>query len=126
MNYDCIVDDVPAIMARLPQTVRARHYTTSLVAGEVRDRESSQGLEFMLEAGLLEVRDPRVSHPRIPWRLEARLSQADKSLLALAAELARECGSVAIATDDYALQEAAVRLGFGVLKVRYRGARITQ
>ena len=126
MNYDCIVDDVPAIMARLPQTVRARHYTTSLVAGEVRDRESSQGLEFMLEAGLLEVRDPQASYPRIPWRLEARLSQADKSLLALAAELARECGSVAIATDDYALQEAAVRLGLGVLKVRYRGARITQ
>jgi len=126
MNYDCIVDDVPAIMARLPQTVRARHYTTSLVAGEVRDRESSQGLEFMVEAGLLEVRDPRVNHPRIPRRLEARLSQADKSLLALAAELAQECGSVAIATDDYALQEAAVRLGLGVLKVRYRGARITQ
>ncbi len=120
---DCIVDDVAAIIARLPMTLRAKHYTTDKVAGEVLDSESRSSLEFMVEAGLIEVvEDPETSLD-LATPGSRRLSEADKSLLRLAASLRGKCKSIAIATDDYSLQEAAARLGFKVITVRYRGAR---
>ncbi len=119
----CIVHDVAALIARLPLVIRARHYTTPLVAEEVRDAESRQGLEFMVETGVLEIAEPGGPPPSLPKRLADKLSGPDKSLLALAYKLRGECSEVALATDDYALQEAAARLGIKVVRVRYPGSR---
>ena len=128
LHADCVVDDTPALIARLPLSLPARHYTTGEILREVRDRESRELLELVLGSGLIEVRDPprklvlqALSH--LPRRLAEKLSGPDASLLALALSLRDECGSVAVATDDYALQEAAARLGFVPIGIRYRGAR---
>lgn len=122
----CIVDDVVAIIARLPMTMPGRHYTTSIVEGEVIDRESREGLQFMIGSGLITVVEAPGAELSISRRLLSKLSKADVSLLALALKLREECEEVHIATDDYALQEAAVKLGFKIIPVRYRGARIVR
>ena len=128
MRADCVVDDTPALIARLPMSLPARHYTTREVLGEVRDRESRGLLELVLGSGLIEVRDPPrelvlQALSQLPRRLADKLSGPDATLLALALSLRDECDSVAVATDDYALQEAAARLGFVPIGIRYRGAR---
>lgn len=122
----CVVNDVAAIMARLPLSMPARHYTTPQVEIEVIDRESREGLLFMLDSGRLVIREPGRVEVKLPDRLLSRLSPADISLLRLALTLMEECGRVYLATDDYALQEAAVRLGIEALPVRYRGARVAR
>ncbi len=125
----CIVDDVAAILAGLPMSLRARHLIPESVAAEVIDRESRERLEFMLESGLARlVEDPPVERvaSMLPGRLASKLSRADLTVLAVALEARGECGSVAVATDDYALQEAAATLGFGVVRVRYPGSRVVR
>ncbi|NOZ31211.1 MAG: hypothetical protein GXO68_04600 [Crenarchaeota archaeon] len=122
----CIIDDVVAIIARLPMTMPGRHYTTSIVEGEVIDRESKEGLQFMVDSGLITIVEAPEVELSIPKRLLSKLSKADVSLLALAVKLREECEEVHIATDDYALQEAAVKLGVKIIPVRYRGARIVR
>ena len=124
----CIVDDMPALLARLPMSLPARHYTTSFIIYEVKDLESREAMNLVLGAGLIEVRDPPEdlideTLRRLPPGLAKRLSRSDASILALALILAGECGDIAVATDDYSLQEAETRLGFKVIRIRYRGAR---
>jgi len=97
------------------------------VAGEVRDSESRRVLEMMVATGKLEVvevspGEARRVLRRLPARLARKLSLPDASLLHLALSL-EGCGRVVVATDDYALQEAASLLGLGVVRVRYRGSR---
>lgn len=122
-NRKCIVNDVAAIIARLPMFIRAAHYTTRGVADEILDEESRKGLGFMVETGLLAIEEPGVSDLTLPRKLREKLSDADLSLLHLAFKIRENCDEIHIATDDYALQEAAVKLGFKPLPVRYRGAR---
>lgn len=124
LGVECIADDVAGILARLPMTMPGRHYTTRRVAGEIIDRESREALDFMLEAGLLEVVDQEPHQLNVPGSLKSRLSASDVSLLSLALRLKSTCGTVYVATDDYALQEAAALLGLKPLPVRYKGARI--
>lgn len=122
----CMVDDVAAIIARLPMTMPGRHYTTSTVESEIIDRESREGLEFMIDSDLITIVEAPKVELNISKRLLSKLSKADVSLLALALKLREECEEVHIATDDYALQEAAVKLGVKIIPVRYRGARIVR
>jgi len=118
---------VAGVLAGLPRSLRARHLVPAEVAGEVRDRESRELLEWMIEAGLVEVVEAPVGGVErlLPARLASRLSRADLAVLAVALEARRGgCGRVLVATDDYALQEAAVLLGLEVVPVRYRGSRV--
>lgn len=124
-----VVDDTGALMAGLPLRLPAVHVAPSLVVSEVRDRESRDLLERMIEYGRLEVEDPS---PRALERARraarqagvlGRLSEADLAVLALALEYLERCGESAAATDDYALQLALARAGVRVVRVRYRGVR---
>lgn len=123
-GVECVADDVAGIIARLPMTMPGRHYTTRRVVGEVIDRESRESLEFMIEAGLIEVVDQEPLQLNLPASLKSKLSATDVSLLVLALSLKSSCGGVYVATDDYALQEAALLLGLKPLPVRYKGARV--
>lgn len=127
-----VVDDTGAILAGLPLSLPAQHYTTPQVVEEVRDRDSKAVLETALESGRLEVLEPpnqALSEARrvaVRAGVSGRLSPTDLSVLALALHLTRECGcEVLVATDDYALQLAAKRSGLGVVRIRYPGVRET-
>ena len=127
-----VVDDTGAILAGLPLSLPARHYTTPQVVEEVRDRDSKAVLETALESGRLEVREPpnwALSEARraaMRAGVSRKLSSTDLSVLALALHLTRECRcEVLIATDDYALQLTAKRSGLGVVRIRYPGVRET-
>ena len=124
-----VVNDTGALMAGLPLRLPARHVAPSAVVEEVRDRESRELLERMMEYGRLDVEDPS---PRALDRARAvarragvlgKLSEADIAVLALALEYRDRCGESAAATDDYALQLALVKAGVRVVRIRYRGIR---
>lgn len=121
---DCVVDDMAGLLARLPMSLRARHLVPREVAEEARDPETRWFLEWAVDAGLVEIVESRAGEvPGVPGRLLERLSPADRAVLAVALEARRECSRVLVATDDYALQEAARLLGLGVVRIRYPGSR---
>ncbi len=124
----CVVDDMAGLLARLPMTIRARHIVPVEVASEARDPETRGFLEWALEAGLVELAEPgSTGEPAgLPERLRARLSRADLAVLRAALEARGRCARVAVATDDYALQEAAALLGLDVITVRYPGSRVVR
>ena len=124
-----VVNDTGALMAGLPLRLPARHVAPSTVVEEVRDRESRELLERMIEYGRLEVEDPSpqaLKRARLTARRAGvleRLSDADIAVLALALEYMDKCGESAAATDDYALQLALARAGVRIIRIRYRGIR---
>ncbi len=124
-----VVNDTGALMAGLPLRLPARHVAPSTVVEEVRDRESRELLERMIEYGRLEVEDPSpqaLRKARVMARRAGvleRLSDADIAVLALALEYMDKCGESAAATDDYALQLALARAGVRIIRIRYRGIR---
>jgi UPF0271 protein len=120
--------DATALIARWPlYAPRGELYTTSLVAGEVRDSYSREGLELALQLGRLVIRDPRPGTFRRVEREAARrglhvsLSKADISVVALAVELRGEGRSVVVVSDDYAVENLAGLLGIPFQPVRTRG-----
>jgi UPF0271 protein len=121
---DGLVVDTGAIMAGLPLRLPGVHLTTPSVVGEVRDRDSRRLLEDALSYGRLEVAEPSpeaVEEARRAARragVLGRLSPTDLEVLALAIEAGRP-----LATDDYALQLAALEAGVGFVRIRYRGVR---
>lgn len=124
-----VVNDTGALMAGLPLRLPARHVAPEVVVEEVRDRESRELLERMIDYGRLEVEDPSQDALEKARRVAKRagvlgkLSGADLAVLALAIEYLERCGESAAATDDYALQLALTRAGVRVIRVRYRGIR---
>ncbi len=124
-----VVNDTGALMAGLPLRLPARHVAPSAVMEEVRDRESRELLERMIEYGRLEVEDPpprALEEARAAARragVLGKLSEADMAVLALALEYLVRCGESSAATDDYALQLALAKAGVKVVRVRYRGVR---
>jgi len=94
-------------------------FTTPSVLSEVKDEESRSKLEASMEAGKV-----KVAAPSSKRKLgDARLTEADKSVLLLALEL-KESGAaeeVVVVTDDYALQSAAKTLGLRYAPVKTLG-----
>ncbi|MGB4234826.1 MAG: nucleotide-binding protein [Methanoregulaceae archaeon] len=98
-------------------------YTTPHVVAELKDLRSRVRLDLLCESGLT-VREPgREAQARVrdvAGRIgegEA-LSETDQGVLALALELGAE-----VVTDDYALQNAAYRMGVPVIPIHQKGAR---
>jgi rRNA maturation endonuclease Nob1 len=122
-----VVNDTGAIISGLPLRLPAKHYTTTLVVKEVKDKESRELLNRMLEIGRLEILDPSEKFVRKALvvakkaKVHKKLSEADVSVLALALELTLRYDSVLVATDDYALQIAARTAGLEIIRIRYRG-----
>ncbi|NYT07340.1 MAG: nucleotide-binding protein [Methanomicrobiales archaeon] len=98
-------------------------YTTPRVVAELRDLRSKVRFDLLSETGL-QVREPgreavtRVKEAAIRCGEGEVLSETDLEVLALAVEL-----SAGILTDDYALQNAAYRMGVPVIPLHQKGAR---
>ena len=93
------------------------------VVDELRDATSRLRFEYLQGRGL-EVRDP-TNASRALMKAEAEasgdagvLSEADIDLLALARDL-----SASIVTDDFAIQNVALRLGIATQQLQQRSAR---
>jgi len=98
-------------------------FTPPSVAEEVTDARSRCRLEVLLESGLSVVSPSGESITRVREAAgetgdATRLSPADTDLLALSLDL----GAV-VATDDFAIQNVAQRLGLGVEGILQRKAR---
>jgi UPF0271 protein len=120
--------DATALIARWPlYAPRGELYTTSLVACEVKDEYSREGLELALQLGRLTIRDPspktvrRVEREAAKRGLHISLSRADISIIALALELKSEGKNVIVVSDDYAVENLAGLLGLSFQPVRTRG-----
>ncbi len=119
-----VVADTGAFITGSLRGLYLQVFTTPGVVMEVRDRDSVRVLEELDASGRLSIVEPPRRALEAAKRAGVRgLSSVDLEVLALALYL-RDLGCVpVIATDDYALQEAASRLGVPFSRIRYRGAR---
>jgi UPF0271 protein len=98
-------------------------FTTPLVVAELKDLRSRVRFDLLCESGLRvqepgrEARD-RVGAAAVRSGESEALSATDLEVLALAFEI-----GAGIVTDDYALQNAAHRLGVPVITLHQKGAR---
>ena len=122
--------DTGALLAALQLRLPMSSVTTPSALGEVRDLESRAIVESSLEMGRLVIMEPseddiaRALAAARQGGVEGKLSRTDLEVLALALGLRDRCGKeVYLATDDYALQKAALAARLKVLPVRYRGIR---
>jgi len=129
---EVVVDDTGAIFAGLPLSLPLPQYTTSLIVSEVKDEESKKVLErgFILER--IKVIDPPANYVNKARSLAksfgtlSKLSNADLHVFALALYLREEMKcEVLVATDDYALQCTVTSAGLKIIKVRYKGIRVS-
>jgi len=116
-----LVLDASAFFVQVP--VEGVLYTTDSVVAELRDVTSQARLELLRARGLV-VLTPAPARRAVVREAAARsgdvtvLSTADSDVLALALET----GS-AVMTDDYAVQNTAMRLGVTVVPVQMRAAK---
>ena len=123
-----IVLDTAAFLARLQLSLYGVELvTTPSVIEEVKDFESRLGLELSLEVSRVSVEEPsaeaidRARRAASELGVLERLSRTDLEVLALALDKARSGAEVAIATDDYSVQNVATYLGLRFLPIKTRG-----
>ena len=101
-------------------------FTTPTVCDELKDLRSKGNFEKLSAAGL-RVASPgeestrRVAEAAVATRDAGVISPTDRDLLALALEL----GAV-LYTDDFAVQNIAIRLGVGIRPIAQRKARLVR
>ncbi len=129
----CIVLDTTALLAAVQNVMPPPLYTTSIVAGEVKDRENREKLEASLETGRIEILDPpeeAFKHAEKTARrlgVNRKLSPADISVAALAHHLEQELGcSVTVFTDDYTLQYLLHEMSIEFRALRTKGIKTNQ
>ncbi len=127
-----VIDDAGAIFAGLPLSLPLPQYTTSLVVEEVKDEESRKVLERGIVLERIKVIDPPAGYIDKARTLAKsfntlnKLSKTDLQVFALALYLSEETNcEVLVATDDYALQHTVTSAGLKIIKVRYKGIRIS-
>ncbi|MHC1625788.1 MAG: NOB1 family endonuclease [Methanoculleaceae archaeon] len=115
-----VVLDAPVFFMEIP--VEGRLWTTPSVIDEVIDPLAEARLERMLATGLT-VAEPSAEGVEAVDRAAREtgdapvLSATDRDVLALAVDI-----RAAVATDDYAVQNTALRLGLRVIPLRQRRA----
>ena len=113
--------DSPAFFSSLE--LSGELYTTPLVVAELRDLRSKVRFDLLCESGL-QVQEPgrearaRVREAATRSGEGEALSETDLEVLALALEI-----QASIVTDDYALQNAAYRMGIPFIPLHQKGAR---
>ncbi|HIQ29828.1 MAG TPA: NOB1 family endonuclease [Candidatus Caldiarchaeum subterraneum] len=127
-----VVLDTAALLSMQLESLSDRLVTSRLVVEEVRyGNLSPERVEAAVEAGVLEVLQP--SGDAVGKIRESAgetgdllfLSDADVEVLALAYEFMSRGYEVKIATDDYSVQNVALRLGIRVAGVRHPKIRKT-
>lgn len=115
--------DASAFYAGTPFLSGKQCYTTSLVLDEIRHIKGA-ALDGLIDAGNLKVLDPEPQHETTVTKSAqktgdiSKLSRADISVLALAAQL----GSTLV-TDDYALANVAAVMGIRVSSSSGKGLK---
>lgn len=117
--------DAGAFYAGMPFASQETYHTTPLVLGEVSHVKGRHGaVAALIDAGRLVVSEPGPGAVARAAGAARRtgdadgMSEADVSVLALAAELRGE-----LVTDDFAVSNAAASMGIRVLPVATRGIR---
>ncbi len=122
-----IVADTPTVLTGKVLFMPGRVVAPMSVGSEVKDSESMRILETAVTSGRLELVEPppkafsKARDIAKGLRLLHVLSKTDLEVLALAIDFMEKGCRVAVATDDYALQRAAARVGLSIVKLRYRG-----
>ncbi len=127
-RYEALVLDTAAFLARLQLSLYGIDMvTTPRVVEEVKDLESRLGLEISFEVSRVRVEKPSRESIELAKRVARevgvleRLSETDLEVLALALEMRNRGVRVAIATDDYSVQNAAAYAGIGFIPIKTRG-----
>lgn len=115
--------DTAAFLSPLPLLIKDCLFTTTEVRDEIKDIENYEKMLLSIEVKGVTIVDSPLLDIKLDRKLENRLSRADKSILRLAAYLQRAGSHVVLVTDDYALQEAAQRLGLDFMPVKTMGIK---
>jgi UPF0271 protein len=121
-----IVLDTIAFFSGYSLMLHGKGYTVPQVLEEVKDSESIRRLYNAIESGKIVSIDPPdcgLEQKIGDKKLLKKLSTTDIKLLCLMIYLRKKGGEPVIVTDDYAVQTAAVKLGFDYIPVRYRGIK---
>ncbi len=127
-----VVVDTTGLLAGYTLTqlsVEATLYTTPANIDEVKDSENKMKLETMLSTGILRVASPPPTAVRLVEKVarelgeNVTLSKTDIMVLALALHLRHEGYDVVLVSDDYAVQNLALKLGIRFMPLRTRGIR---
>lgn len=113
----------------LASTAEGDAYTTSKNIEEAKRGPLARLLQSLIDAGKLVVRDPKppslkaVREAALATGDAAKLSEADLFLVALVLDLASEGFDATLVTDDYSVQNVALRLGLKIAPATTRGVR---
>jgi len=121
------VFDSSAFIAGLnPSTLEGKSYSTPQVLSELKDIRSSSYAESSLEAGLLTIIDPgetlmETVNEKVEKEDLSMLSEADKSVIALALKFKEEGAEVTVYSDDQTIQSVCLKLGLNWKGIRRPG-----
>ncbi len=125
-----IVADTSAFLTGFAAVLSGTIYTTSDVLYEIKDENSRNLVERLLNAGKLSIIEPERRFIEIVRNISSKvrtlkkLSETDIKVLALALHLDEKFNCpIYIATDDYSIQYTAERLKIKILKMRYKGIK---
>ncbi|MDM7275218.1 MAG: DNA-binding protein [Thermoprotei archaeon] len=121
---EALILDTGAIITGLPLMTPIKCYTTTKVIEEVKDRESRERLERLLEAGRIEVVDPKPEYiDKVRKNIKTKnLSETDITIIALALQLKDQNINITVATDDYTIQKTLkTRYRIKATRIRYKG-----
>ena len=109
-------------------STEAEQYTVPLVRGEVREEYASLRYAGAVSSGRLKETPPKeesliLVEAEVRRMGEAVLSETDRQILALALDLRAAGKQPTIVSDDYSVQNMAVRLGLGFQTQGTRGIR---
>jgi UPF0271 protein len=121
-----IVLDTVAFFSGYSLMLQEKGYTVPQVLEEVKDSESVRRLSSAIESGkIVSINPPECDLKQYisDKKILEKLSLTDAKLLCLMLYLRKEGKEPVIVTDDYALQSAALKLGFDYIPVRYKGVK---
>ncbi|MCC6010480.1 MAG: hypothetical protein LM585_04970 [Fervidicoccaceae archaeon] len=118
-----LVLDASAIFSSIHMLVPDCLVTTPEVYDEIKDSASYNKTLLSIELSRLIVTEPPDIKVELPRKISDKLSRADKSLLKLAFYLKKEGFEVYLATDDYTLEKAALKLGIDYMPTKTIGIK---
>lgn len=113
-----VVDSSAFIGGYSPHLVKEKQYAPVTVEEELKDQRSRSLLEVGVKSGAIIIKVPSDRGVRLAEEVAEKtgdikiLSEVDKHVMALAFDLAAEGYEPVIVTDDYALQNVALKAGF--------------
>jgi UPF0271 protein len=128
MSKGLIVLDASALIAGYePENSKGKHYTVPEVVQELRDETTLIRVQAAVDSGRLIVETPRAEVKEQVMKIAretgegSELSSADLSVLSIALQLTESTIQVTVISDDYSVQNLAVRLNLKYAALSTRG-----